>query len=323
MKASIVMAVRGEPVDRVVRALASLAVQQACEPLEVVIAAPPEEHRTLARVRPAGAVTSVVLVENPCGARSPGLNRAVAATSTPVVVRVDARSVVPTDYVARCVRRLEADPMIGVVGGVQRPTARVTTARARGIARALRNPWVLGGARYRRVGAGGSADTVYLGAFRRDELLALGGYDGNLAANEDFDLCARYRRAGRRVWIEEGLEVGYEARTTYGDLWRQYRAFGAAKVHYWRDRRSRPQPRQALALGAAAAGLVAAAGQVRHPWRAVALASGAVAAIGALDHVVDPGDADIRVRAHAVAASVCVMAAWTSGIAVEAAHRRP
>ena len=280
----------------------------------MLIAAPPAQHGVLSAIEARGAVSTVRLVRNPCGERSTGLNRAVHEATAPFVVRVDARSVVPPNYVAKCVGRLNGDAAVGVVGGVQRPSAKDDSPRARGIARALRNPWVLGAAKYRRPGSAGSADTVYLGAFRRDELLAT-RYDEEMVANEDFDLCTRYRREGLDVWIEAGLEVDYEARDSYRDLWRQYAAFGASKVRYWRMARRSPSARQIVALLGAGTAVATLATQVRRPIRVAALTAVGVAALAVTDHLADPDEHDVLVRAHALAASATVLGAWLGGVA--------
>jgi GT2 family glycosyltransferase len=322
VNATVFMAVRDEPVDRIERAVSALTRQEGCDSIDVIVAAPAADRAPLACLRPSGAVTSIALVHNPNGGRSAGLNLAVVAARTPFVVRVDARSIVPPDYVARSVRRLASDATIGVVGAVQRPHASDGAARTRGIARALRNPWLLGGARYRRSGSGGVVDTVYLGAFRRDELLALGGYDEALVANEDYDLCARYRRAGRTVWLEPGLEVAYEPRATYRELWRQYRSFGASKARYWYRTGMRPAPRQAIALAGIVCGATYAGWSARHPARIATLIGAGAAALAICDHVVDPAERDPGVRAHAVAASACVVGAWACGVLSGAAAIR-
>ena len=163
-------------------------MQRGVDPFVVVIAAPSADVGALRSIRPHGSVRELVFVDNPDGGRSAGLNAAVRAADAEVVVRVDARSVVRDDHVARCVARLHRDPEIGVVGGVQRPEAYSGAVRDRGIARALRNRWLLGNADYRRPGTGRATDTVYLGAFRLSELAELGGYDELLDANEDFEL---------------------------------------------------------------------------------------------------------------------------------------
>jgi succinoglycan biosynthesis protein ExoA len=318
---SVLVVTRDEPPDRLRRAIDALAAQVGAGTLEVLVAAPPDEHRGLADLPARGAVQTVSLVANPDGGRSAGLNRALYRARAATVVRVDARSVPPPDYIARCVARLAAHPAIGVVGAIQRPATRDPGAGARGIARALRNPWLLGAAPYRRVGGGGPADTAYLGAFRRHELLARGGYDERLDANEDFDLCARYRAAGQQVWIEPGLEVEYEARRTHRELWAQYRTFGEAKVGYWRATGERPNRRQGVALGGALTALLAGLVVGRRPrWLVTAL----VAALGVLalvDHSVDPEDRDLGTRVAAIGAYATFVTGWCCGIVRGLARR--
>jgi len=315
MSASVVLVIGQEPPDRLRRALAALERQVGTEPIEVVIAASPlllEECRALDS---RGAVARIEIVSNPTGRRTPGLNAAARAASGDVLVRVDARSRVPPDYVARCLNRLEVDADVGVVGGHQQPVEHASSVRARGIARALRNPWIVGGAAYRRLDRSGPVDTVYLGAFRRPEFLAFGGYDERLDANEDFELCARYQHAGYTVWLESGLVVRYEARASFRELWRQYEDFGRSKLRYWTLTGERPNPRQAVALALALAGAATVALSKR---RALALAI-AAAGLAALDHAAEPTETDPSVRASSVVASAVAQAAWTTGVLREAA----
>ena len=169
---SAVMTVLDEPTDRVARALASLAAQQGRGPLEVIIAAPSRAASPTVVLKCGGAVATIVLVGNPGGERSLGLNRAIGVASAPFIVRVDCSVGAP----AGVHRKVCRAPIGGSGRRCRRrdpATAgtRSTAARAAGIARALRNPWVLGGARYRRPGSQGPADTVYLGVFHRQELL--------------------------------------------------------------------------------------------------------------------------------------------------------
>lgn len=321
-RVSVLVVVRAEPRARLGRLLGSLAQQQGVT-LEVLIAAPPEDHAPLAGLDASGAVSSIRLVPNPGGARSAGLNRALAQARGDVVARADARSTPPPDYVARAVARLATDPDVGVVGGVQRPVCAGGDPEARGIARALRNPWLLGGATYRRPGGGGPADTAYLGVFRTAELRALGGWEERLAANEDFELCARYRAAGAAVWVEPGLEVPYEPRASQADLWRQYRAFGEAKAQYWRHAGTGPNRRQTAALVGLAGALGGGALACRSPRRGVALGVGAVVALGALDHLVEPTERDVRVRIAAYRAYATFLTAWLAGVVHGVAAGRP
>jgi succinoglycan biosynthesis protein ExoA len=317
-RVAVVMVVRDEPLARVRRAVDALAAQRGVDGFTVVIAAPARDVRRLRSVQPAGTVRAVWLVENDDGGRSAGLNAAARVADAEILVRVDARSVVRDDYVARCIARLAADGTVGVVGGVQRPEAYSGRVRDRGIARALRNRWLLGNADYRRPGAGGATDTVYLGAFRAADLLALGGYDERLDANEDFDVCARYRAEGRTVWLEPGVVVGYEPRDSLRGLASQYEAFGASKVVFWRATGGRPNARQTIAVAAGVAGALVAAGLLRRPRRLIGFAVMAAAGLAALDHVADPIEPDPRVRIEACGASAVIIVSWFAGVVSEA-----
>lgn len=311
------MTVYREPRARLIRSMSAIARQEASAPLELVVAACPDD----AEVESALAycdLPEVHLVENRSGRRSEGLNRAIAASSGSVVCRVDARSRISPRYVETCVRRLETDPRIGVVGGFQRPVAEGDGVVARGVARALRNPYVLGGAAYRRGGGGGPVDTVYLGSWRRADIEELGGFDERLDANEDFELCRRFAKAGRIVWLEDGLVVPYEARSRFADVLTQYHSFGRSKVRFWRTTGELPNGRQAVGLALGCCGVLAMPRIMAHPRRLVTAALIGGTAFFATDGATEPPNEDALIRAAAAVGSVCVVFGWTSGVVHEA-----
>jgi succinoglycan biosynthesis protein ExoA len=315
---SIIMTVRDEPMTRMRQIVVALGCQAALpEGLELVIAARPADLGELRELRPQGAVTSIVLVENGSGSRSTGLNLAAQAASGVQLCRLDARSRPGPGYVATCVARLNADVTVGVVGAPQRPFSASASPVARGIARCLSNPWALGGAAYRRARHAGPVDTAYLGTFRRSELLSIGGYDEQLEANEDYDLCQRYRRLGLAVVLDPELEVTYEARGRLIDLYRQYFAFGRSKVVYWRRTGTRPNARQSIAL-AAAAGLVVPGLMVLADVRrfSAAIVVGTMSLL-ALDTVARSEHRDPVTRLCAIPAYLAVFMGWLGGIVTE------
>ena len=87
-------------------------------------------------------------------------------------------------------------------------------------------PLGVGGARYRLGGAAGPADTVFLGAWRRETLEAAGGFDETLARNEDYEFNWRLRERGGTVWLDPALAAGYRPREGFAALARQYFAWG-------------------------------------------------------------------------------------------------
>jgi succinoglycan biosynthesis protein ExoA len=262
------------------------------------------------------------VLSSAAGDRSSNLNCGLASSGAPVLVRVDARSRIPAHYLRRCVELLGGRPELAVVGGRQRavPKAVAATAMEAGVARALNNRWGMGLARYRRAGASGEADTVYLGAYRTSQLVAAGGWRTDFTVNEDFDLNRRLARFGV-VWFDHDLTVDYVPRASLAGLARQYWAFGTGKARYWRLSGDRPRPRQLVVLAAPLLGLAGVLGT----WAlaGAAAASVIVAAGGVLAALVEVFGADgppggLRVHLAAVAALGCIAGAWLAGVAAGA-----
>ncbi|MFZ6002400.1 MAG: glycosyltransferase [Actinomycetota bacterium] len=261
---------------------------------------------------------SASVVSNPGRTTSSNLNVGLKHARGDIICRVDARTRIEPHYVRTCALLLEERPEVAVVGGAQVAIARDETARSKGIARALNNRWSMGWSPYRRATASMQSDTVYLGAFRRVELLAVGGWDERLVSNQDFDLNRRMARLGT-VWFEASLRSGYLPRATYSALWHQYVRFGRAKVTYWRSTGNRPERRQLLLIAAppvVVALAVTAASQ--SPTPAVGLA-GLVAACVAGLAVADRFGAShptsgLLGHVHGAAAIATVVLGWWSGV---------
>jgi succinoglycan biosynthesis protein ExoA len=120
------------------------------------------------------------------------------------------------------------------VGGWQVPTA--TDGFGRAVAAAMRSRLGSGGAAYRGAADPGPVDTVYLGAFRREALEAVGGYDPRFTRNQDAELNERLRAAGYTVWLEPSMQVRYRPRDSVRTLASQYWEYGryrrlTARIH--------------------------------------------------------------------------------------------
>lgn len=315
--ATVIVTARDEPATRINAMLDAVGAQEVEGQLEVVVAAPAQEIPGW-QLTPRGAIGAVVVVDNPSGQRSAGLNLAVRAARSDLICRIDARSRPPRDYVRRCLARLASDPWVGIVGGAQLPEPGGPGPVARGVARALANPWFLGAPAYRLLTGGGPVDTVYLGCFRRSELLRLGGFDEELLANEDFDVAQRYRRAGMSIWLEPGLGVPYEARTTIGGAYRQYEAFGRSKVRYWWLRSERPNARQLLAMTGTVVLFSIALGAARRPGRLGRVMGAGYASLLVVDGMGGVGEPGLRVRLISATTGAVVVGAWVIGVFREA-----
>src|SRR5690554_1061261 len=133
------------------------------------------------------------VVDNPTGVTATGLNLAISVTTGEIIVRCDAQSELPPGYVSRAVRTMERTGADNV-GGMQVPVG--GSPRQRAIAAAMASPLGAGNARYRLGGEEGPTDTVYLGVFRKQTLLELGGFDESFLRTQDYELNHRIRKAG-------------------------------------------------------------------------------------------------------------------------------
>ncbi len=185
-------------------------------PIEIVVA---DGDGSAARHIPG----DVVVVDNPGGRTSDGLNLAISTASHAIIVRCDAQSALPPEYVSNAVTILE-ETGADNVGGRQVPVG--STWMERAIAAAMSSPLGAGNATYRVGGDPGPTDTVYLGVFRRSAIEGVGGFDPHFLRNQDYELNWRIRESGGMVWFDPRLEVAYRPRSTLRALWSQYHQYG-------------------------------------------------------------------------------------------------
>jgi glycosyltransferase involved in cell wall biosynthesis len=290
--------------------LAALVAQDHPGRLEILVACPPDDLATRAVLARYADDPRVRTVDNPAGTTPAALNAGLAVAAGRVIVRVDAHAVPGPAHVRRCVELLAATGA-GNVGGGQTPVAEGGFAAA--VADALASPAGSGGATYRRGDQPGPADTVYLGAFRREALAAVGGFDEALARNQDYELNWRLRAAGWLVYFHPDLGVGYRPRGSPAALARQYADYGRYKramlARHPRSVRLRQLAAPALVLALAASAVAAVA---LGSWWPLALPGGYAAALAAAAVA-----ADTRRRAPAVAVALAVMhLAWGTGFLV-------
>lgn len=181
---------------------------------------------------------TVRVVDNPRRIIPAGLNRAIEEAKGEMIVRLDAHSMPYPDYITRCVSWLEKESGLLNVGGVWEIRPARDTVPGRGIAAAAAHPLGAGDALYRISAASPRpVDTVPFGAFRKELVRQVGGFDESLQTNEDYEFNVRVRQSGGRVWLDPGIRSVYFARPTYRSLARQYWRYG-----WWKARMLRRYP---------------------------------------------------------------------------------
>jgi glycosyltransferase involved in cell wall biosynthesis len=279
---SYVMPVLNE-VTHIRPAVESLLAQDYEGPFEVTLALGPSIDGTTELVQEMAEIDPRIrVVPNEIGSTPAGLNTAIRASQYPVVIRVDAHSVLPADYARIAVETLVRTGADNV-GGIM--DARGTSPFEKAVALAYGTRVGLGGTPFHVGGAEGPADTVYLGCFRRESILKVGLFDETIKRGQDWELNRRIRENGGTVWFTPQLRVTYRPRPSTSRLARQMLSTGL-----WRGELARRFPAAngiryfvppVMVLGVTVGILLGIAGLVQAalgvtPWLLVGLAVPAV-----------------------------------------------
>ncbi|MEX2458723.1 MAG: glycosyltransferase family 2 protein [Actinomycetota bacterium] len=203
----------------------------------------------------------VRVLDNPARIIPAALNLGLAAARGTFVVRMDARALPEPDYVSTAVELLETSGAANV-GGPQRSVGEGVVGRAAAIA--TTSGFGVGNARFRFSEREEEVESVYLGAWRRETLEALGGWDEGAESNEDYELNHRLLRDGGRVLLSPRLRCRYRVRESLPELAGQYLRYGRWKAAMLRRHPGSVRWRQ-LAAPALVAGLTLSVGLA--PWR--------------------------------------------------------
>jgi succinoglycan biosynthesis protein ExoA len=183
------------------------------------------------------------VIDNPDRIQAAGLNRLLAEARGDVFVRMDVHCEYAPDYVEKCIAVLERTGADNV-GGSPRPRGESPFQKA--VCAALTSPLGAGGAPQWNPANEGFVHSVPFGAFRRDVLRAVGGFDPRAVTNEDAELNQRLIAAGRRVYLSPEIVFSYYPRASLVGLARQYFRYGQGRARTLVKHRGLLNPRPAL-----------------------------------------------------------------------------
>ncbi|MBL8214261.1 MAG: glycosyltransferase family 2 protein [Bryobacterales bacterium] len=174
------------------------------------------------------------VIPNPAGIVSTGLNECIRQARGEIVLRMDVHTIYARDYIAQCVTELEQSQADNV-GGPAQTVARTAFQKVAQIV--YHSRLGSGGAKFHNVTYEGPVDTVCYGCWHRETLLDLGGFDEQLARNQDDELNLRLIRRGGRIWQSPRIQSWVTPRSSLHRLFRQYLEYGYWKVHVIRKHR--------------------------------------------------------------------------------------
>lgn len=188
-----------------------LAVAPSCDRTETIATELAQRHPKLS------------VVVNPSGKTPTGLNAAIGASQSEVVIRVDGHALIPVDYVRIGVQTLNRSGSDNV-GGIMAAVGISPIQKA--VAAAMTSKFGVGIAAFHVGGTEGEALTVYLGCFRRSALERVGGYDESMVRAQDWEMNHRIREAGGKIWFTPDMVVTYRPRASLRALASQYFGYG-------------------------------------------------------------------------------------------------
>lgn len=198
--------------------------------LEVIIADGDSTDRTADIVKEySDKYSNIHLISNPQKIVPYALNAAIKASKGDVIIRMDAHSEYPVNYVERLVEELyslKADN----VGGVWINTPNSDSIKDIAIAEALACPFGIGNAHYRTgVKKIRKVDTVPFGCYKREIFDKIGLFDTDLVRNQDDEFNARLIKNGGEIYLIPDVEIIYYPRKTMGKLMKMFYQYGLFK----------------------------------------------------------------------------------------------
>jgi glycosyltransferase involved in cell wall biosynthesis len=161
---------------------------------------------------------SIRLLDNPERHIPVAMNIGIRAARGERILKMDAHSTYPPEYVSRCVLYQDAYDAENA-GGVWKMVPGADTLMARAIVAGLGHRFGSGNANV-KIGVSKPtwSDTAAFGCFKKDLFERIGMYDEKLLSSSDLDLNQRIQAAGGGILIVPDVVIKYAADATLGAL---------------------------------------------------------------------------------------------------------
>jgi len=170
----------------------------------------------------------IKLIKNPYKYVPYAMNLGIKNASGDIIIRMDAHSEYPNNYIEKLVNwleKLKADN----VGGIGITIPRSNSLKARAIALSLSHPFGVGNSLFRIVknlNQPIEVDTVPFGCYRKEIFDEIGLYNEHLIRNQDIELNKRLKKFGGKIYLVPDVKIKYYARDNWKALWKNNFANG-------------------------------------------------------------------------------------------------
>lgn len=167
----------------------------------------------------------IQLLDNPHAWTAAGMNIAVAAARFDLCLWISGHVILESNHLRNCVATMQTTGA-AAVGGVVKTVG--TTPIGQINAAVLSHRFGVGNAPHRVGAKSGWASTVTMALYRKQAILAVGGFAEQLPRNQDNDLHDRLNRQGFRAYLDVNIRPTYLCRNSLSGLLRQ-----AAHNGFW------------------------------------------------------------------------------------------
>lgn len=158
---------------------------------------------------------AIKLLINENRTQSYAMNMGIEIANGDYIIRFDAHTEYPNDYIQKCVECLEtidADNVGGIIDTIGK------TKKGKTIAKMLSSRFGVGNSQFRTGNESAYVDTVPFGAFKKETLQKIKGFDTRLDRNEDNEINYRIRKNGGKVYLSKDITASYYCRDTIKGL---------------------------------------------------------------------------------------------------------
>jgi succinoglycan biosynthesis protein ExoA len=152
--------------------------------------------------------------------QSCALNLGISRARGQWIMRLDAHTQYPSDYLARCYATAVSTSAANV-GGVCATQPGGFTYQAQLVQALTTHKFGVGDSGFRTGASEGPRDTVPFGFFRRELFAAIGLFDERLVRAQDYEFNRRIKASGGVVWLNPAIHSFYYNQPTLGAFYRK------------------------------------------------------------------------------------------------------
>ena len=173
---------------------------------------------------------NIRIISNPKIYQSAALNIGVKESKGDFIIRADAHAIYDKNYISCSIDLLQKGEFENV-GPVQISLGYKLIEKA--IAKAMNSKIGMGNAKYRLDKREVfEVKSVWLGAWKKETLIKIDGFNENLPISEDFDLNYRLRKSGSKIAASNLIKAMYLVRKSLSGLFKQFYKYGFWKIKF-------------------------------------------------------------------------------------------